>query len=182
MKTNTKYFKLFNFILILSLSFTSCKDPKTADEKRFSFKNDFEGIDGWYAPNGIIRADSHSGSFSGFANYPQEYGPTFRKKIKDLSKKPLKRIEYSCWIKVNESQCNPEIVLNIMGRDNSFLFFKSYQAKSFNNKKNEWFEVKGVEEISPEVSSNPDAEVAFFLWNKSSLQAFIDDMEIVMIY
>ncbi|GEM_PF-3030871 len=177
-----KYFRLFNAILILSLGFTSCKDPKTVDEKRFSFKNDFEGIDGWYAPNGIIRADSHSGSFAGFANFPQEYGPTFRKRIKDLSKKPLKRIEYSCWIKLNESKCNPEIVLNIMGKDNAFLFFKSYPVKDFPNEKGEWFEIKGSELIAPEASSSNDAEVAFFLWNKSSLQAFIDDIEIVLIY
>ena len=167
------------FIPVIMQIFYSCN--KHSDNYKNHYLNDLESYEGWSGISGyyLNSKDAHSGMHSFETNSTTAvYSITLMRKLSELSKAPIRKIEMSIWVKLSEMTSKGAYILSLDHEGKSLAYF-SFAAEDFAVSTDKWYRIKGVAELPKNV--NPDAVAKIYFWNKGSSTILVDDLEFTVV-
>ncbi|CAN5603867.1 hypothetical protein BH11BAC1_BH11BAC1_12450 [soil metagenome] len=168
---------LIVIFLSIVILLSSCGGKNNESNLRNQYSNDMESYVGWNGISGyysIKSGDAHSGQHSCQTDTSFIYSLTFSAKIKELSDKPIKKVNMSVWLKCLSIPANGSYILSIEQGDEVLKYFP-FQLKESDAVVNEWVKVSGTAEFP--VDQSKDAIVKIYFWNKSKSIILVDDMD-----
>jgi len=164
-----KNFLLFFIIVMVS----ACSREKNIND-RLEFNNDVDGMAHWTDNPTIVKYNSHTGKFACRTDSMNQFSLTFRKRMGEITEKPIMRVYISAWIYVNNISADGRFVCAL---DSAPGVGYVYLNETFHIKKErEWTKVSSVFYLPK--TYNPDFILSSYIWNTGKEEIYIDDFHI----
>lgn len=144
------------------------------------FQYTFDDLAGFVKDNPtLIKTNAHTGIYCIKADTAFVYSITFKMKLGEMSSKEIKQIKLSGWCRHANTDADGRLVLSIDSPEKT-VYNESAAFKDFIKSNNEWtsfektFDVKSI--------NKKDFMCNIFLMNNGKSAAFLDDMDIKLIY
>lgn len=169
--------------LIVAVLFTSClfgcsEAPK---QQGLYFYNDMETIKGWANVWGLTDQNKNSGEYALKLDTVQPYSYGFKIKIKDISKKPVRKVKYSGYCLLTNTNAKGNLVFSISGVDKPNIFWLGLKIEDKVKEANKWGKISGEVDLSINQLNNPENTIDMYFWNTSKEIVFADDFELEFI-
>lgn len=158
------------------LSFFSRKPTDSSSVEKFIFaaSHDFENFRWTNDQVFMSQKHVHSGNYS--ANLGgQEYGNTFRTKLKNVGYQGSCVLSVSCWLYSEESDTGAQFVVTVT-QQNKTLFWQSGKFNAFNPIPGQWKQFFLTCSLPAGMDEN--ANLLVFPWNINKKKIWMDDLEI----
>jgi hypothetical protein len=169
------------FIDDLTINYYGTVEAKTTSQKEATNTNfffDFETTTGLNGIETIKETTAHSGKFACDLSGNKEYGPSIIKKIKDVSKEPIKKIKLSIWLYPLTDNPNTVITASVTNSKNETVFWDGKSSENKHFPKNQWSKINAAFDL-PIEKITPEDLLTVNIWNKGKSDVLVDDLEIV---
>lgn len=163
------------YIFVLILPFISCSRNRTKDNP-LEFTNDVDKMAYWSDYPNIVRFKGHSGNFACKTDSIALYSLAFKRKIGEITDKPILRAEVSAWVFANNKNATGNIVCAIDSAPGKVYV---YLSDAFGNKLKEpgkWTYVTSLFYFPN--TYNPDFILSSYFWNTGKEDIYIDDFKV----
>lgn len=160
-------------IILIAFTNTSCK-KKTANDGYYC--QNFDDLKMWTkdCPH-ITDAYAHSGRYSTFTNYENEYSQTFEMPYEFAKSKGYKKLKVSAWGYIENTTSKASLVASVESSEKSFaregIMFTEYLRGP-----NRWGKI--VVRLNLPTDASKDSKIKVYCWSPDKQNAFLDDVEI----
>ena len=177
MRTYTSGFILF----LLAVFQLSCRHNKE-DKNNVVFFNDFENIRMWtnepYTAATIVKTNSYSGNYCLVIKPENTYSFAFNYPIAHVGIKSIRSISCEAVFNMGDINTLAMIVAKIESPKKEY-YYKTVQINSMVNKPLNWLTCKlDIPFDSIKTPIDPEATLAFYIWNKDGANFKCDDMKV----
>lgn len=172
--------RYLNILLIVTV-ISSCKE-NTESVNEVKFRNNIDEMLAWneFHYGKIIKDDAaHSGIYVNSINSESPYSTTFYMRLGDISKKPLRKIKISGWIKSKNLNSSPTFVIDILDKDRKSIEYLAKDGRKEMQKSDTWFQVTNEIKLDNAKRGNPDNYIKVYFTNGSPESCLVDDLEII---
>ena len=166
-----------NIIMAISLSILMAACSSNSNNSNLNVSNNIDDLVHWgLSSSNILSGDAHSGLYSTKVDSLNPFSVTFQKKLTDISKTKITKIEYQAWVKTSILPKKIYFVCSVELENGEHILYEGTQIDKQVLKVNEWTLVKGFLDLTKEVPANTIVKIYFHSPEKES--AVIDDYEI----
>ena len=165
-------------ILVAGISLlvlNSCT-KQTISSDPLHYTCDLEMIADWTGQVTLIRKKGHTGDYVSRMDTINPYSISFKKKLGEISEKPVLRAEVSGWLYCNDISASGAIVCAV---DSLPGQPSVYMTEAFNDKidkAKKWTRISSVFYFPKTTSA--DFLFSAYFWNTGKQEIFLDDMEV----
>lgn len=160
--------------LVIILSMCSCSSDK-ANKDGLYYANDFESIQGWGGDTSRLSSSAaHSGKYSTFTSQANQYSQVFKILMKDISRQPVTKLEFTVWCYADALPVKAVIVTQIKDSTPEPLFYSAIPLDEYIVEQREWVKVKQQVFFDPKAIS-PGNEFGFYIYNPGNTAVYADD-------
>lgn len=174
-----KKIQLTLIVTCIVITFTWRCTSTEGDKDPLHFFTDMEQYDG-FAENIVTHKmqDAFSGEYVSRVNAASPYSITFRKKMGDISSKPLKSVEVSAYLYAEKLPVKTVVVCDVQDESKS-VNYQSSGLEKLVLKEKEWTKVKAVFKFPGTL--NAANKFIIYCWNTENNEVMIDNMDIKFI-
>lgn len=167
--------KKWTFVLMLGFLLSCHKENKP--EQVIVHQNDFDSMLGWsdVDQGRLFKGNAHSGNYSAFTDFNHPYSLGFIRKLREISDRPIKRIEMNAWVLTKSFDAKAGLVLSIESGGKP-QFYKGVNVLDSIQATQKWYPVRCRFDLPSDLSM--DHEVRMYLWNTGKDTVLADDFEI----
>ena len=167
--------KKLSFVLLLGFLLACHEETKL--EEAIVHQNDFESMLGWsdVDPGRLMKGLAHSGNYSTLTDSMHPYSLGFIRKLKEISDRPIKRIDMSAWVLTKSLDAKAGLVLSIESGGKP-QFYKGINVLDSIQATQKWYVLRCRFDLPSDLSM--DNEVRMYLWNTGKDTVLADDFEI----
>ena len=166
-------------LLALVVLITACNSNSV--NTKLTYTNNFEteyAFNSNHAVNVIRINDAHSGWFVSKIDATNAFSTTFQMQVSEISKNPLHYIRFSAWIKMEEENAKPLLVVDVRDSAWNSLEWLPYDAFKEVEKLNEWHRVTYQLDLTEKNRNNMSNFFRIYVSNGEKDAAYVDDISI----
>jgi hypothetical protein len=161
-----------NALFFVSLIFLiTCSGKKES----LTITNDLEGFGGW-GLTGIVKGNSHSGEYAYKVDSTQLYSLTFKKTLKEISSKPVKKIKASVWVYFTSKEVEGGFIVSIDPPEDKSIIWEAADLKKFITMPNQWIQITSESTVPENI--DPSNIISIYAYNTGKKEFLLDDFEI----
>ena len=152
---------------------------REGDFNKLSFNNSLECA-GWSTSGSMIPfADSHSGHYVCKINKDNAFSSILDIKVKDISKKPLKRARITAWFMLTSHTTEQNLVLDVRDStlQNSYEWINT-DAADYSIDLNKWVKAELVVDLTKKNRNNINNIYRIYASNGKDDPVYVDDFEV----
>jgi hypothetical protein len=157
--------------------FSACSDEENYN--KLSFDNNIE-CTGWSTSGSTIPyANAHSGNYVCKIDKNNSFSTMLDIKVKDISKKPLKRAKITAWFMLTSHDTEQNLVLDVRDStlQNSFEWIKT-DAADYTNDLNKWTKAELIVDLTKKDRNNVNNIYRIYAANGKNDPVYVDDFEV----
>ncbi|TAH42412.1 MAG: hypothetical protein EYC69_05625 [Bacteroidetes bacterium] len=131
---------------------------------------------------GCITEDiARTGNRSTFLKGNDSYSNSFTKTIREITEDTLRRVSLGVWIYPEQKNPFLMLVVTIKNASGQTVFWEGRSSEKLEFSAKKWQKYNAEIAIPPDKRKEikPDDEVVIYLWNRSPIKVYADDLEIV---
>ena len=147
-------------------------------QKGLVYFNDFESVKGWVPGVSVSKYPVHSGTYSYKMDTAHPYGPTLRLKFDDISPLPVRKLKFSMWCFLKNSNAKGKIVVAVDSGDKKNIMWEATHIQDLTSESGKWVELKGECNLLKNNANSPQNTINFYPWDISREEIYIDDLRV----
>lgn len=161
------------FLIVLGLS--ACSEEAQIPEMTYS--TDFESEPGWLNDDRLTNSGgAHSGRWYLSSGEFTPFTPSFELKARTISRRPLRRVDFTGWVRTSALPSRVQLVLSAEA-DTTSIYYVAKPLEEYLKKAGEWTQISTGFDI-PNGSFGPDNTVKIYLWSPDRKIFGLDDVTI----
>lgn len=106
-----------------------------------------------------------------------QYSYGFKKLISEISPDPIKKVNVSVWVKINDTNKKTSLVISLDNKDGKNIFWSGHEVNPITKETNKWYKID-VLDVFPEDYEIDGAVIGVYVWNPNNDIVYVDDFEI----